>query len=222
MTPAQLAALEACAGRKLTDDELAQAEPLLDPENRNYVALAALVSTGRTRVLPTEIGVGTILAALNGAGGVFLDTLVAVGEQNRDVFWTMDLIRQGRLRIDMPATRAGMQGLAAAVPQLADGIAELLKLGVQPDPVSEFDVRVALVEPWTARQTDFGVHPGKRMVQATIVYTSASGEEITETTFADNLDAAAVRRIVAARIASLNARTAALESLTEVGNGPVA
>lgn len=135
MTPEQLAALEACAGRKLTDDELAQAEPLLDPENRNDVALAALVSVGRTRTVPLEIGVGTILAALNGSGGVFLDALVAFGAQNRDVYWTMDLIRQGRLRIDMPATRAGMQGLAAAVPQLADGITELLKLGVQPDPV---------------------------------------------------------------------------------------
>lgn len=144
MTAEQLAALEACAGRPLTEAEMAQAEPLLDPNNRNDVALAALVSAGRTKVVPTEIGVGTILAALAGQGGVFLDTLVAVGEQNRDVHWTMELIKQGRLRIDMPATRAGMQALAATVPQLADGIAALLQLGVESDPVPVLDVSRAL------------------------------------------------------------------------------
>lgn len=144
MTPAKLAALEACAGRALTEAEQAQAEPLLDPNNRNDVALAALVSVGRTKVMPTEIGVGTILATLAGSGGVFLDTLVQVGESNRDVYWTMDLIRQGRLRIDMPATRAGMQALAQAVPALADGIAALLQLGVAPDPVPVLDVSRAL------------------------------------------------------------------------------
>ena len=144
MTDAQLAALEACAGRVLTDDERKAAEPLLDPENRNDVALAALVSVGRAKPVPTEIGVGTILASMAGSGGVFLDTLAAVGEQNRDVHWTMDLIRQGRLRIDMPATRAGMQALAQAVPQLADGIAALLTLGVTNDPVPVGDVSRAL------------------------------------------------------------------------------
>lgn len=144
MTAEQLAALEACAGRTLTEAEQAQAEPLLDPNNRNDVALAALVSAGRTRAVHTEIGVGTILAALAGQGGVFLDTLVSVGEQNRDVHWTMELIKQGRLRIDMPATRAGMQALAAAVPQLADGIAVLLQIGVEPDPVPVLAVSKAL------------------------------------------------------------------------------
>lgn len=131
----------------MTHDEI-RAAIVASPDLQNLVpdtvALAVALSEGRQKPVPTEIGIGTILALMGGNGGVFLDTLVAVGEQNRDVYWTMDLIRQGRLRIDMPATRAGMQALAGAVPSLADGIAALLTLGFAADPVSEFDVRAAI------------------------------------------------------------------------------
>ena len=111
------------------------------------VAIAAALSATRTRPVHTEIGAGTILAQLGAAGrsgGAFLDALVAIGASNRDVYWTMDLIKQGRLRIDLAATRAGMQGLAASVPSLAPDVAELLKLGVEPDPVDELNVRRAI------------------------------------------------------------------------------
>ncbi len=111
---------------------------------RNDVGVAAALSEGRTKLVPTEIGSGTILAALGDGGGAFLDALVAIGEANRNVYWTMDLIRQGRLRIDLPATRAGMQGLAAAVPSLAPAVQALLALGYEPDPIDVGAVSAAL------------------------------------------------------------------------------
>lgn len=108
------------------------------------VEIAAELSVGRQRLVPTEIGSGTVLATLQGGGGAFLDALVEVGSVNRDVYWTMDLIKQGRLRIDNPAVRAGLQGLAVAVPSLSSAVAALLTLGYAHDPISYADVSLAL------------------------------------------------------------------------------
>lgn len=118
-------------------DERAAADPVFAEHvaERRDAQIAAALSAGRTKPVPTEIGTGTILAALGDGGGAFLDALVEVGTVNRNVYWTMDLIRQGRLRIDLPATRAGMQGLAAAVPSLAPAVQALMTIGVEPDPI---------------------------------------------------------------------------------------
>lgn len=126
------------------------ARAAIDPEFAEHVAerrdaqIAAALSVGRTKLVPTEIGAGTILAALGEGGGAFLDALVEIGAVNRNVYWTMDLIRQGRLRIDLPATRAGMQGLAAAVPSLAPAVTALLTLGYESDPIDVGAVSAAL------------------------------------------------------------------------------
>ena len=126
------------------------ARAAIDPEFAEHVTerrdaqIAAALSEGRTKLVPTEIGSGTILAALGEGGGAFLDALVEIGTVNRNVYWTMDLIRQGRLRIDLPATRAGMQGLAAAVPSLAPAVQALLTLGYEPDPIDVGAVSAAL------------------------------------------------------------------------------
>lgn len=144
MTPAQQAALETLAGRVLTADEITAADALLDPDSRNDVALAALISAGRTKHVPTELGVGTVLATLGPGAGAWLDAITAVGEQNRDVYWALTLLHKGTLRIDMPATRSQMESLAQAVPALADGINALLGLCMAPDPVAQADVSRAL------------------------------------------------------------------------------
>lgn len=106
--------------------------------------IADLLSIGKKKLAPTEIGAGTILAVLGTNGGAFLDTLVSIGQVNRNVYWTMDLIKQGRLRIDLEATRNSMIALAAAIPSIADAITALLTLGYVPDPYSEFEVRQAI------------------------------------------------------------------------------
>lgn len=140
MTPAQQAALKGIAGRELTQQEIEQIDPLLGPNNRNDVAIAALLSAGRTRPVHTEIGIGTILAKLGASGGAWLDALDAMGQQDSNVKWSMVLIRDGRFRIDMAEARAAMQTLATNVPGLAAGIAALLTLGVEPDPLPVTDV----------------------------------------------------------------------------------
>ncbi len=136
MTPAQQTALEAVVGRALGVPELEQIEPYIaDPDNRNDVEIAALLSVGRTRTQSQRIGVGTVLATLGAGGGAFLDALVQVGQLNRNVYWAMELIRASNFDIGMPATRAQMQTLATAVPAVAGGIAALLELGLVPDPL---------------------------------------------------------------------------------------
>lgn len=128
MTPAEI--LAAIDARAAGDAEFAG-----HVAARRDAQIAAALSEGRTKLVPTEIGSGAILAALGEGGGAFLDALVEIGTVNRNVYWTMDLIRQGRLRIDLPATRAGMQGLAAAVPSLAPAVQALMTIGVEPDPI---------------------------------------------------------------------------------------
>ena len=137
MTPADLLAL--IDARAAEDAEFAALVAA-----RNDTMIAAALSVGRKRLVPTEIGSGTILATLGPGGGAFLDALVTIGESNRDVYWTMDLIRQGRLRIDLQATRDGMQALAQAVPSLAQAVKALLTLGYADDPISGDAVSDAL------------------------------------------------------------------------------
>lgn len=145
MTEQQQAALEALVSRELTQDEITQIDGWL--ESRRDDLIAGVLSIGRTRPVETEVGVGTVLALLRGVGaggGAFLDTLEAVGESDRDVHWTMVLIREGKLRIDMAPVRAGMEALALAVPGLAAGIDILLELGFGPDPIKRDSVSDAL------------------------------------------------------------------------------
>lgn len=144
MTPAQKSALEGIVERALTAAEVEQIDPLLDPDNRNDTAIAAILSAGRTRPVPTEIGVGTVLATLGAGAGEWLDTITAVGAANRDVFWALKLLDRGVLRIDLEATRAQMRTLAGSVSQLSDGINALLTLGTEPDSLPVIEVSRAL------------------------------------------------------------------------------
>lgn len=148
MTPAQQAALESLvSNRALSDAELTQIEPLLDPDARNDVAIAAILSAGRTKQADVTIGIGDILNTLRGVGsggGVFLDTLMALGAQDRDLFYVYKLLEDGKLHINLPNVQEGLQQLAVAVPGLAPQIAALGALGIQPDPVQVSAVSRAL------------------------------------------------------------------------------
>lgn len=139
------ALVELIAERAASDAEFAK---LVDERRagdvKKDIDIAAALSVGRKKLVPTEIGSGTVLATLQGGGGAFLDALVQVGAVNRDVYWTMDLIKQGRLRIDLPAVRNGLEGLAQAVPALAGAVTALMTLGYAPDPISYADVSLAL------------------------------------------------------------------------------
>lgn len=132
MTPAQQTALESVAGRALTVDELTAIDPLLP--DRNDVAIAALLPP-RVEIVPTPIGIGTILATLAPNGGAFLDGLEAMAATDSNVKWCLKLIEQGNLDVGMAATRAQMQQFAADAPTFAAGIAELLKTAERATPI---------------------------------------------------------------------------------------
>lgn len=127
-------------------DEILALDPAL-LASRDDGAIAAAVSVGRTKVISRQIGIGTILATLGEAGGPFLDGLEAIGQTNRNVYWTMVLIKAGTLDIGMDATRAQVSALASANPAVADACAALLSLALVPDPVTEYDVRCVMYDP---------------------------------------------------------------------------
>ena len=131
----------------MTQDEI-RAAIVASPDLQALVpdtgALAAALSAGRTRIESKEIGVGTILMVLQPHGGAFLDGLVALGQTDRNVFWSMVLIQAGKFDVGLPGTRAQMQALAQAMPSLNEAFSALLALAEVADPVGEFDVRCAI------------------------------------------------------------------------------
>lgn len=135
MGPEQQSALQELIGRDLTDDETAAIAPLMSPENRNDAAITAALSQGRVRIVSREIGIGTILMALAPNGGAFLDGLVALGAQDRNVYWSLELIKQGRFDVGLVGTRLQMQALGSAMPDLAPAFGALLALAETPDPL---------------------------------------------------------------------------------------
>ena len=133
MTPAQQAALEALAGRALSAEEQAEIDALLP--GRDDVRIAAILSVGRVRVVPTRIGIGTILAVMAPAGGDFLNALESLAPADSNVKWALKLIEQSSLDIGMAVTRAQLQDFAGRVPALAAGIAALLAVAEEADPI---------------------------------------------------------------------------------------
>lgn len=134
MNNAQQTALEGLSGRALTQEEIAAIDVYLP--DRNDVEIAKLLPP-KVEIVPTEIGVGTILAVFNGLGGQFLDALEVAGQTNRDIHWLLQgVILRGVFDAGNTASRAGMQQLAVAVPTFAEGIAALLKLAERSTPIN--------------------------------------------------------------------------------------
>lgn len=121
----------------LKDDILAGG---FDLANRDDGAIAAALSVGRTKLVPTEIGNGSILETIGlAAGNALLDTIAAVP----DFRHVKPLLEQGRLRVDSALVRGTLDSLVPAV--LTQAQADALKaLAVKPDPVSANDVARAL------------------------------------------------------------------------------
>lgn len=110
----------------------------------DHGAIAAALSVGRTKVVPTPIGIGTVLAVMAPQGGDFLNALETMGATDANVKWALKMIEQATFDIGHPVTRAQLEQFAQDAPVLADGIAALLDVAVQDDPVSSQDVSKAM------------------------------------------------------------------------------
>ena len=112
---------------------------------RDCGTLAAILSTGRTRVIDRNIGYGTVLDTLGAdAGAAFLDGLTALAATSSPVKWALKLLDRGELNIGAPATRTQLDALAAGG-AMTQAVADALKaLAVVPDVVSASEVQQAL------------------------------------------------------------------------------
>lgn len=133
MNVAQQGALERIVGRPLTSGEIAQINPLLS--DRRDIEIAAILSAERRKVASREIGIGTILMALAPFGGQFLDGLAALGETDRNVYWSMELLKAGSFDIGLPGTRQQLTALRESNPELADSLNTLMALAEVPDAI---------------------------------------------------------------------------------------
>jgi hypothetical protein len=133
MTGDQKSALEKVVGRVLTTEEITALGPLLDI--RNDVEIARLLSLGRTRQVPTQVGVGTVMAAMGERGGAFLDAVTSLGVEDRQVYWGFDPVRRAVLDLSVPVARTMLAALRTKLPAYADDIDQLLVLGAEPDPI---------------------------------------------------------------------------------------
>lgn len=111
-----------------------------DLQNRDDGAIAAALSIGRTKLVPTEIGNGLVLETIGLVSGNALLDVIATAPDFRHV---KPLLEQGRLRMDSAMVRSTLDSLVPAV--ITQGEADALKaLAVQPDIVMAQDVARAL------------------------------------------------------------------------------
>lgn len=104
-------------------------------------ALAAALSQGRTKLVPTEIGNGTILEAIGlSAGNALLDVINTAP----DFRHVKPLIEQGRLRLDSALVLGTLQSLVAATVITQAHADALVARATAPDPVTEYEVRAAI------------------------------------------------------------------------------
>lgn len=115
----------------------------------DHLVLAAALSVGRTKVVPTPIGIGTVLYEMAPVGGDFLNALEAMSATDANVKWALKMIEQSTFDVGHPVTRAQLQAFALAVPAMADGIAALLNVALVPDTVTEYDIRCVMYDPNT-------------------------------------------------------------------------
>lgn len=117
------------------------ADPALQALVPNTAALAIALSEGRKKFVPTDIGNGTIIEVLGlTTGNALLDVL----NTDPSYKYIKPLLEQGRLRLDSTIVRGSLSALVGTL-LTAEQEAALVGLAKADDPVSEFDVRIAII-----------------------------------------------------------------------------
>jgi hypothetical protein len=110
--------------------------------SRDFDAIAAAVSIGRTKQSAREIGNGTILEVLGlTVGNALLDVINTVP----DFRYVKPLVEQGRLTVGSPLVQATVQALVPMGVLTQPQADALCALGFDPDPVTALQVNQALV-----------------------------------------------------------------------------
>lgn len=116
------------------------ADPALQALVPNTQAIANALSLGRIRYVETPIGVGTIIEVLGLAtANAVLDVIYSAPDYRH----VKPLLDQGRLRLDSVFVRGALQSMVPALLTQSQCDA-LVARAAAPDPVGEFDVRVAI------------------------------------------------------------------------------
>lgn len=151
MTPAQQAALEGVVGRVLTPGEVEQLDQLLDPDNRNDVQIAEILSADRFAYRDTrKVAIGIIGAYPLGpiAADEVLGKLEAHAAADLPLARLVGralkaLDAEPGLNLGDPATQAMLDALVPGV-ITADEAAALKSISRSADPVDVSDVSRAL------------------------------------------------------------------------------
>lgn len=107
-------------------------------------AIAAALSEGRTRLVSRMANFGTVMDTLGPAdGAAALDMLDALRAAIPAVKWAFVLLERNELDLGLASVRGQIDALTGTVFTPAQAAA-LKALAEQPDPVSEFDVRLAI------------------------------------------------------------------------------
>lgn len=110
--------------------------------SRDFDAIAAFVSAGRTKPSTREIGNGTILEVLGLETG---NALLDVVNTAQDFRYVKPLVEQGRLTVGSALVQATVQALVPMGVLTQPQADALCALGFDPDPVTALQVNQALV-----------------------------------------------------------------------------
>ena len=110
-------------------------------QGKTACEIAELLNVPKTVLTERMIGIGTVLDVLGpAAGSALLEQFETLAQSDIVVKWGWKLLEKQMLDVGLASTR---QFLHSALPPGAAG--PLLALAEQPDPVSEYDVRRALL-----------------------------------------------------------------------------
>lgn len=128
----------------LLDEIKAKCSPEL-LASREHGAIAAVISEGRTTVVPRLGGIGAVIETLGADDGpTVLDALDSLRSSNPAVRWGWVLLERGELDFGSTVTRQLIDSLTAGGVMTAEQAGKLKALAEAPDPVTEFDVRRAI------------------------------------------------------------------------------
>lgn len=157
MTPEQKTALEALRGEPLTDEQVAQIDPLIAA--RRDPQIAAVLGEGLVRYRqPYYVGEGTISDTIGlPAGPIFVQALVDAAAaplpdnptyQDRAnsamIRQAWRLLSSGRLDLGLPSVRGAIIGLVGVLPISAQDAARVCALPQEPAPINVYEVSEAL------------------------------------------------------------------------------